>query len=307
MKTNKSQPKGKLVTKAAPLLLLVFLAGMGTLIAQTKPVPSALPPAQPTTATTVHRSTLQRLLSSREPIAVCRRARCYRAAFDNLFTLADIGVADTIELRGVDAYHTVYFAVPQTQVVKTATMKLRYHFSPGLIPALSHLKVSLNGTVFATLPVTQQPTPPGPSMAGQQSNGQAVSVLRNESSALLEATLTLPAEMLVHDNQLTFEFIGHYTMECEDPSHTTLWSQVDATSTLELAGSLLPLHNDLKLLPLPFYDSSVNLHPSVPIVFTSQPSAKALAGRRHRGFMDRHPDELAPSSLSGFGRDDPSR
>ena len=43
--------------------------------------------------------------------------------FDNIFTLADLGVPDTIVLRGVDAYHTVYFSLPQTQVVKTATMK----------------------------------------------------------------------------------------------------------------------------------------------------------------------------------------
>ncbi|MDE3106385.1 MAG: cellulose biosynthesis cyclic di-GMP-binding regulatory protein BcsB, partial [Acidobacteriota bacterium] len=82
--------------------------------------------------------------------------------------------------------------------------------------------------------------------------------------------------MLVHDNELTFEFIGHYTMNCEDPSHSTLWSHVDTTSTIELAGTLLPLQNDLKLLPLPFYDSAVNLHPVVPIVFLSQPSPKAL-------------------------------
>ncbi len=55
----------------------------------------------------------------------------------------------------------------------------------------------------------------------------------------------MPAEMLVHKNELTFEFIGHYTFKCEDPSHSTLWSHVDANSTIELAGSLLPLQNDL--------------------------------------------------------------
>ena len=47
--------------------------------------------------------------------------------------------------------------MPQTQIVKTATMHIRYHFSPGLIPDISHLKVSLNGTLFATLPVTMRP------------------------------------------------------------------------------------------------------------------------------------------------------
>ena len=242
--TKKNTPKGKLATSIAPLILLVLLFCARTLFAQPEPL-SAVPASY----------------------AGMQARPVPPGSFDNIFTLSDLGVPDTIVLRGVDAYHTVYFSLPQTQVVKTATMKLQYHFSPGLIPSLSHLKVSLNGTLFATLPVTVPPTPPGPADA----NGA-----RRENSALIEANLTLPAEMLVRDNQLTFEYVGHYTMECEDPSHTTLWSHVDATSTIELAGSLIPLKDDLKLLPIPFYDASVNLHPSIPIAFFGQPSPRAL-------------------------------
>jgi cellulose synthase (UDP-forming) len=195
--------------------------------------------------------------------------------FDNIFSLSDIGVPDTIVLRGVDAYHSVGFAVPQTQLVKTAIMKVQYHFSPGLLPMISHIKISLNGTLFATLPVTIQPAFTGTDQNDLTSD-QKINSVRVENNALLVATVAMPAELLVHNNELTFEFIGHYTMQCEDPSHSTLWSHVDTTSTIELAGSLLPLPNDLKLLPLPFYDASVNLHPSVPIVFLSQPSPKVL-------------------------------
>ena len=185
---------------------------------------------------------------------------------------------DTIVLRGVDAYHSVFFSVPQTQVVKTATMHIRYHFSPGLLPDISHLKVSLNGTLFATLPVSTRPMTTNTDLTPEQkvAESQVLTVQRNETNALLEATLTMPAEMLVHQNELTFEFIGHYTFQCEDPSHSALWSHVDTTSTIEIAGSLLPLQNDLSLLPLPFYDSSVNLHPSISIVFLQHPSPKAL-------------------------------
>jgi cellulose synthase (UDP-forming) len=197
--------------------------------------------------------------------------------FDNLFKLSDLNVPATLELRGVDAYSSVYFSLPQTQVVKTATMHLKYHVSPGLLPLLSHIKVSINGTVFATLPVTTRPTVPvGLEESTSQASDAQVIAQHEMSSALLEATLTLPAEMLVHDNELTFEFIGHYTMDCEDPSHSTLWTDIDNDSTIELAGSLLPLQNELKLLPLPFYDSAVNLHPSIPMVFLGQPSAQSL-------------------------------
>jgi cellulose synthase (UDP-forming) len=141
--------------------------------------------------------------------------------FDNVFTLGDIGVTDTIVLRGTDAYHSVYFSVPRNDLVKTATMKLRFHFSPGLLPEVSHLKISLNGTLFAALPVTTgsnlnaQPgdLTPEEKLAARHT----LSVTRSgEENALLEATLAMPAEMLVPDNELKFEFIGHYTMQCED-------------------------------------------------------------------------------------------
>jgi cellulose synthase (UDP-forming) len=161
---------------------------------------------------------------------------------------------ETLVLRGVEAAHTIRFSVPRTEVVKTATMKLRYHFSPGLLAGNSQLNVSLNGTLFATL------TP-------AESDGQ---------SALLEATVNVPAALLKQDNQLSFEFIGHTAQPCEDPSNSILWSRVDADSSIELAGALLPLTNDLKQLPLPFYDQGVDARPVVPIVFLAPPTAKAM-------------------------------
>jgi cellulose synthase catalytic subunit (UDP-forming) len=50
----------------------------------------------------------------------------------------------------------------------------------------------------------------------------------------------------------------------------------DPAASSELTGELLPQQNELKLLPLPFYDARVNLHPPVQILFISQPSAKAV-------------------------------
>ena len=263
-------PKGRLATSIAPLLALVLFGSVTRLTAQA-----------PTGAQALQQSAEPQIGGAGAVLDGGVQSRATPAgSFDNLFTLADVGVQDTIVLRGVDAYHSIFFSVPQTQVVKTATMHLRYHFSPALLPSLSHLKVSLNGTLFATLPVSMQPTVSGVKAEGgadQSEAGQSsVTVTRNESGAMLQATLTMPAEMLVHQNELNFEFIGHYTTQCEDPSSSALWSHVDTTSTIELAGALLPLQNDLKLLPLPFYDAAVNLHPIVPIIFLAQPSPKAM-------------------------------
>jgi cellulose synthase (UDP-forming) len=249
--------------------------------------PSPVPPT-PVPPTQRINSTLRAIPATTQPSTNGSATPINHAAsgtFDNILSLSDIGVPGTIVLRGVDAHDTVHFSLPQTQIVKTATLRLRYHFSPGLIPSLSHLKVSLNGRLVATLAVTSQtaePTQPGSGLIQQSSrpispsSGQPANEPRNENNAPLETVLTLPADMLAHDNQLTFEFIGHYAMKCEDPSHSTLWSHIDNNSTIELAGLLMPLHDDLKLLPAPFYDSAVNLRPVIPIVFLRPPSPKAL-------------------------------
>ena len=278
-KKKKSPPKGRLATNVAPLILFALaLAGFaGTAWRSAK--------AQVVEAQTAGSAAGGGLASSATTAALradggVNVRPVAPGNFDNQFTLADVNVPDDIVLRGVDSYHSVFFSVPQTEVVKTAVMHIRYHFSPGLLPDISHLKVSLNGTLFATLPVTTRPAyvAPGGDITPEQKLAEqsSLNIARNEQGALLEATLVMPAEMLVHNNELTFEFIGHYTFQCEDPSHSTLWSHVDNSSTIELAGSLLPLQNDLSLLPLPFYDSAVNLHPSIPIVFLSQPTPQAL-------------------------------
>jgi cellulose synthase (UDP-forming) len=192
--------------------------------------------------------------------------------FDNTLALPDLGFSNNIVLHGADAFDTVHFSLPRTQLVKTATLHLRYHASPGLIPSLSHLKVSLNGTLFATLPVTL----PQPASAATQIPASTAKNANSENNSLIETTVALPADLITRSNDLTFEFIGHYAMKCEDPSHSTLWVQIDSNSTIQFAGSLIPVEDDLKLLPAPFYDSKVNLRPVIPIAFLTQPSPKAL-------------------------------
>ena len=285
MKNKKNRP-GRLATSIAPMLLvagLLFLAAPRAAVAapqrSTPRAAAASAPLAPTSNALTGAAAAGSPGAAAGSPGAATQAALPAGTFKNVFALSDIGVPDTIELRGVDSYHAVYFALPETEVVKTATMHLRYHFSPGLIPALSHLKIMLNGTLFATIPVVTNTDINGTfSNAGGGTilNNQSVTVTQNRNSALLEADIALPADLLVRNNQITFEFIGHYTLQCEDPSNSTLWSRVDNTTTLTMAGDLLPLQDDLKLLPLPFYDSAVNLHPSIPIVFMSQPTSKGI-------------------------------
>src|ERR1039457_625000 len=96
--------------------------------------------------------------------------------YHDSFTLAD-AVSPQIELHSIDRQHHIYFTLPQTHVVRTATIHLYYAFSPALIPQLSQLKLILNGTLFATI----QPT------AGQ---------FGGSGGADAEADFNIPPELL---------------------------------------------------------------------------------------------------------------
>ncbi len=174
-------------------------------------------------------------------------------SFHENIQLKDAGVAKAIELRGLDSSHTVFFALSDTHVVKEATLHLRYQLSPTLLPQLSQLKLMLNGTLFATLPMPQK-----------------------VPNTFLEQTIPVPADLLVRYNKLTFEFVGHYALGCEDASDPSLWSRIDNATYLDLSGSLLPLINDLKLLPVPFLESALIAEPSITVAFAEQPSSKSL-------------------------------
>jgi cellulose synthase (UDP-forming) len=177
--------------------------------------------------------------------------------YRDTFTLKDAG-SPQIELHGIDSRHEIYFTLPQSHVVRSAKIHLYYSFSPSLLPQMSHLKLLMNGALFATV----QPTP------GQRGGSD---------SHEADAEFTIPPELLVHNNTLTIQFIGHYTMVCEDPANTTLWSRVRRGNTfLDIEGDLLPLSDDLKQLPRPFLDPGVIQPRSIPIVFASTPSLKAI-------------------------------
>jgi cellulose synthase (UDP-forming) len=239
-RSKKSAAKSRLASSAVPIILLALAAGLPGRVARGAQTQTAA--ARP---------------SASQAMGSSGGSSASTGQFDSSFTLADLGARGAINLRGVEASRSVYFSVPRNQMVKTATIKLRYHFSPGLLPAMSHVNVSLNGTLVATLAANSPPNSTGESLP-------------------LAASVALPVELLVHDNQLTFEFIGHYTQQCEDASNSALWAWIDGSSTIELAGTMLPLANDLKVLPLPFLDPGASLHPVVPIVFLSPLSARAI-------------------------------
>src|SRR5690606_7183091 len=164
-------------------------------------------------------------------------------------TLRQLGVDYEITLRGIEGTAGVPFPVRSDQVVQRATLHLKYSYSPALLPDLSHLKVTVNGVTAATVPVPSED-------AGRE----------------LERDIELDPRLFVDHNWINLQLIGHYTRDCEDPDHTSLWANIDRGSYVELAWAPLQLANDLSLLPLPFFDPRDTSRLELPFVFPGQPS-----------------------------------
>lgn len=179
----------------------------------------------------------------------------HSGGFHASFRLKDAGVSKMIELRGLQSSRTIFFEVADTHVVTQANLHLVYRFSPSLLAQATSLKVLLNGETIATLTMPDK-------LAG--------------GAGVLDRVIPIPAELLVSNNQLAFQFNGHYALSCEDPQDPSLWSRIDNKSTIELFGSMLPLADELRSLPAPFLTSEVISQPAIPIAFTESPSPRAL-------------------------------
>jgi cellulose synthase (UDP-forming) len=172
------------------------------------------------------------------------------------FQLYDLGVPDAIIFRGVAASRDVAFALPQTEVPQHATLALNYAFSPGLIPQVSQINVKLNGVLVTSLPMPDK---------------------KNLQLDAMHTTIDLPTDLLVRKNVLGFEFVGHYALQCEDSNNTALWARIEDSSRIDISGAPFSLGDDLKILPLPFYDGAVSSAvATIPVVFASRPSNHAL-------------------------------
>lgn len=168
-------------------------------------------------------------------------------------TLRQLGALFPLQLRGIDGTSGVEFSVRADEVVAAAKLHLNYAYSPALLPEISHLRVLVNEQVVATIAVPQE-------------NG----------GKNLQQVIDIPPRLIGEFNRLNIQLIGHYTLDCEDPAHTSLWANVGNDSVLELAVSPLVLANDLAFLPEPFFDRRDVRPLNLPFVFAHTPDAGQL-------------------------------
>lgn len=169
--------------------------------------------------------------------------------FRENYDFSTLGQNKAISLRGPDSRYLLYFSVPITKVVSNANLQLRYSAPHELKQNEALLNISLNSTPVASLPL--------------------------EAGTNRDVRVPLPQDLLASDNALTFELTGHCE-NCFAGAGPTPWVTFNLASSLEVAGTLLPLANDLKLLPAPFFDASVKRAWSLPFVFSEKPDGTML-------------------------------
>ena len=168
-------------------------------------------------------------------------------------TLKQLGRNYPMTLRGVDSTDSVNFNVRADSIVTGAKLNLQYAYSPALLADLSQINVLVNDEVAASLPLPKD-------KAGQPQ----------------QQTIDIPAHLITEFNRLSLQFIGHYTMSCEDPQHSSLWAKISNDTRLNIDVAPLALPNDLSILPLPFFDRRDARPLNLPFVFATSPDNVTL-------------------------------
>jgi cellulose synthase operon protein B len=167
-------------------------------------------------------------------------------------TFAALG-ADAIALQGVLSTAGLDFGVRKDEVVVNATLRLRLTYSPALLQDLSHLRVTLNGQTLAALPLTKA-----------------------DGGREVERVLSLDPRLFSDYNHLQLDLIGHYTLDCEDPQHSSIWARISRDSELILTLRPLELRDDLAMLPGPFFDPHDSRRLVLPIVLPANASREII-------------------------------
>ena len=181
------------------------------------------------------------------PAAVAPGAKSYTV------TLKQLGRNYPMSLRGVESTDSVSFDVRADSIVTGARLNLQYTYSPALLAELSQINVLVNDEVAASLALPKD-------KAGQ----------------LQQQMVQIPAHLITEFNRLSLQFIGHYTMSCEDPQHSSLWAKISNASELGIDVSPLVLPDDLAIMPLPFFDRRDARALDLPFVFAAAPDNATL-------------------------------
>ena len=158
-----------------------------------------------------------------------------------------------IRMRTNEGMPAIFFGLRSDETATRVLLKFRYTYSPALTPLQSHVRVMLNGEIVGLLPVT-----------------------REQAGRSVTQEIDIDPQLIATSNKLHLEFIGHYTSECEDPLHLSMWVDIERGTEMQLTTRKKPLPGDLALLPQPFFDVQDYARLDLPFVFAARPSYSTL-------------------------------
>ena len=162
--------------------------------------------------------------------------------------LKQLGIDYELKLRGVSSSIGIPFGVRTNEIVQSAMINLRYSYSPSLIAELSHLRVSVNGVTIS-----------------------AIELNHEEAGKLKTISIPIDPRLIAAYNKINLELSAHYSRDCENPDHSSLWASIDSGSTLTLNTRPVALANELSLLPEPFFDPRDTRRLELPFYFSQKP------------------------------------
>lgn len=238
---------------AAALLIAALLLGSGgdARAADTAETAAAAKPAGVLTAK-----------PAADPFSVRTSARAETATSDQAvhettrtLSFAELGVGFPLRLTTVFAQASVAIPLRRDQVVTAARLRLKFAHSPSLVGRFSSIAALVNDEVVDTFP------------------------LDPATAARGERVIDINPALFLEFNQLRFDAAMHYVdveRECEDPTHTSLWSLISNQSTIELTLASLPQPPNLSRLPRPFFEPNDPRRLRLPIVFSARPGSDAM-------------------------------
>jgi hypothetical protein len=175
-------------------------------------------------------------------VALTMQIPALAAPYETKVTFAEMG-AHSMALHGVQSSAGVNIGIRRDEVVTGAVLHLHLTYSPSLLQDLSHLRIALNGQSIA-----------------------AVLLPKSDAGHEVERDVALDPRYFSDYNQIRLDLIGHYSLECEDPEHSSIWATISGQSDLTLTLRPIELRNDLGYLPAPFFDAHDNRRLDLPIV-----------------------------------------
>ena len=169
------------------------------------------------------------------------------------FALDSLGVLNPIRLQGVDARQGVNFNLRSDEVVVKASLHLSFSYSKDLLSDLSQINLFLNGESLESINIED-------GVGGQK----------------VEKVIEIPSQLVLDNNTLTFQLIGHYSKTCEDPRDSRLWAEISNLSKILVSTSQFVLQNDLQFFPLPFIDKLDSKKDVLKFVFSDTKDNKTM-------------------------------